>query len=152
MGKWGKNMQSILLAAGILSADTIIKKCREEKKDEKEYLNGNVRIMTYHNYGAFLNSGEKKPVIIKWISIVLTLVLSIFFVLTFTRFGKKQLRTGLAFLLGGAYSNTYDRIQKGFVTDYLTFPKMPGKIRNIVFNISDFCILVGCGLILIKQK
>ena len=58
----------------------------------------------------------------------------------------------MVFLLGGAYSNTYDRVKKGFVTDYLNFPKMPGKIKNIVFNISDFCIMVGCGLILLKQK
>lgn len=151
MGKKGKIMQSILLAAGILSADTIIKRRREEKKDEKEYLNGNVHIMTYHNYGAFLNSGEKRPLIIKLISLGLTLVLTVFFVLTFTRFGNRHLRMGLAFLLGGAYSNTYDRIKKGFVTDYLNFPKLPGKIRDIVFNISDFCILIGCGLIVIKQ-
>ena len=27
-----------------------------------------------------------------------------------------------------------------------------GKVKNIVFNISDFAILIGCGLILIKQK
>ncbi len=145
-------MQSILLAAGLLSADTIIKRRREENKDEKWYLNGDVHVMTYHNYGAFLNSGEKKPFVIKLISLVLTLTLTALYVLTFTRFGKPQLRTGLAFLLGGAYSNTYDRIKKGFVTDYLNFPGLPGKVKNIVFNISDFAILIGCGLILIKQK
>lgn len=145
-------MQSILLSAGILCADTVIKRIREEKNDRRDYLNGNVHIMTYHNYGAFLNSGEKMPFLVKWISIMLTLVMTVLFVLTFTQYGDRQLRTGLSFLLGGAYSNTYDRVKKGFVTDYLNFPKMPGNIKNIVFNISDFCIMVGCGLILIKQK
>ena len=145
-------MHSILLTTTILGGETIIKKYRENNREEKDYLNGNVHIMTYHNYGAFLNSGEKKPFWVKWISILLTLFMTALFVLSFTKFGNKELRTGLAFLLGGAYSNTYDRIKKGFVTDYLNFPKLPGKIRNIVFNISDFCILVGCGLIMIKQK
>lgn len=145
-------MHSILLTTAIFGGETIIKKYRENNREEKDYLNGNVHIMTYHNYGAFLNSGEKKPFWVKWISILLTLFMTALFVLSFTKFGNKELRTGLAFLLGGAYSNTYDRIKKGFVTDYLNFPKLPGKIRNIVFNISDFCILVGCGLIMIKQK
>ncbi len=145
-------MQSILLAASILCADTVIKKRREKNREPKAYLDGNVHIMTYHNYGAFLNSGEKNPFVVKLISVILTLAMTAMFVLTFTKYGSKQLRTGLALLLGGAYSNTYDRVKKGFVTDYLNFPKMPGKIRNIVFNISDFCIIAGCGLILIKQK
>lgn len=145
-------MQSILLAASILCADTVIKKKREKNKEPEAYLDGNVHIMTYHNYGAFLNSGEKNPFVVKLISVILTLAMTALFVMTFTKYGSKQLRTGLALLLGGAYSNTYDRVKKGFVTDYLNFPKMPGKIRNIVFNFSDFCIIAGCGLILIKQK
>ena len=145
-------MQSILLTAAILGGDTIIKRKREENTKQAEYLNGNVSLMTYHNYGAFLNSGEKRPFLVKLVSILLTLFMTSLFILTFTRYGNKELRMGLAFLLGGAYSNTYDRIKKGFVTDYLNFPQMPGKIRNIVFNISDFCIMIGCCLILIKQK
>ena len=145
-------MQSILLAAARLGSDTIIKKKREANTEKVEYLNGNVSIMTYHNYGAFLNSGEKRPFLVKLVSVLLTLFMTALFVLTFTKYGNEELRMGLAFLLGGAYSNTYDRIKKGFVTDYLNFPKLPGKIRNVVFNISDFCIVIGCCLILIKQK
>ena len=145
-------MQSIVLAASVLCADTVIKRKREENKTPQTYLDGQVHIMTYHNYGAFLNSGERNPFAVKLISVILTLAMTAMFILTFTRFGSKQLRTGLALLLGGAYSNTYDRVKKGFVTDYLNFPRLPGRIRNIVFNISDFCILAGCGLILIKQK
>lgn len=145
-------MQSILLAASILCADTVIKKHREQNKEPQAYLDGNVHIMTYHNYGAFLNSGEKNPFLVKLISVILTLAMTALFIVSFTKYGSSQLRTGLAFLLGGAYSNTYDRVKKGFVTDYLNFPKLPGKIKNIVFNISDFCIMVGCVLILINQK
>lgn len=145
-------MQSLLLAIVILCKETILKRHREENPDAKEYLGGNVQVITYHNYGAFLNLGEKNPFIVKAVSVIFTFMISVLFILTFTRFGNKELRTGLAFLLGGAYSNTYDRVKKGYVTDYLIFPKLPGKIRNVVFNISDFCILIGCCLILIKQK
>ena len=144
-------MQSILLAAGILCGETILKRKREEKKDKRTYLNEDIKILTYHNYGAFLNAGDKKPFFVKLISIMLTLGMTAVFVLSFTKFGSAQLRCGLAFLLGGAYSNTYDRIKRGYVVDYLNFPKLPGKIKNIVFNISDFCIIIGACLILIKQ-
>lgn len=145
-------MRFILLSAGIFLLETLIKQKREENTENKEYLSGNVQITTYHNYGAFLNGGDKKPFVVKMMSILLTIGLTALFIFTFTRYGKKQLRVGLAFLLGGAYSNTYDRLKRGYVVDYLNFPKMLGRIKNIVFNISDFCIMIGACLIVIKQK
>ena len=145
-------MRFILLSAGIFVLETFIKQKREENTQDKEYLNGKTVITTYHNYGAFLNGGDKRPVLVKLVSVILTIVLSILFAFTFTKYGKKELRTGLAFLLGGAYSNTYDRVKRGYVVDYLNFPKLPGKVKHIVFNISDFCIIIGACLIVIKQK
>ena len=145
-------MHYILLSAGIFVLETFIKQKREENTQDKEYLNGKTVITTYHNYGAFLNRGDKRPILIKLVSVILTIVLSILFAFTFTKYGKRELRTGLAFLLGGAYSNTYDRVKRGYVVDYLSFPKLPGKIKYIVFNISDFCIMIGACLIVIKQK
>lgn len=145
-------MRFILLSAGIFVLETFIKQKREENTQDKEYLNGKTVITTYHNYGAFLNGGDKRPVLVKLVSVILTIVLSILFAFTFTKYGKKELRTGLSFLLGGAYSNTYDRVKRGYVVDYLNFPKLPGKVKHIVFNISDFCIMIGACLIVIKQK
>ena len=145
-------MHSIVISAGALALDTVIKKKREKNKQIKEYLDGNIRIMTYHNYGAFLNCGDKKPFVVKVISVLLVFILTFVYVMTFTKFGSKQLRMGLALVLGGAYSNTYDRVKRGYVVDYLNFPKIPFKIRNIVFNISDFFIIIGACLIVIKQK
>jgi signal peptidase II len=145
-------MRFILLSAGIFVLETFIKQKREENTQDKEYLNGKTVITTYHNYGAFLNGGDKRPVLVKLVSVILTIVLSILFAFTFTKYGKKELRTGLSFLLGGAYSNTYDRVKRGYVVDYLNFPKLPGRVKHIVFNISDFCIIIGACLIVIKQK
>lgn len=145
-------MRYILLSVGIFLFETFIKQKREENTQNKDYLNGAVAVTTYHNYGAFLNSGDKKPILIKITSVILTLGLTFWFVLTFTQCGRAELRSGLAFLLGGAYSNTYDRIKRGYVVDYLNFPKLPGGVKRIVFNVSDFCILLGACLIVIKQK
>ena len=152
MEKWRKNMQFFFITAWISVLDNWIKEKREQNHEKKDYLNGWIRILTYHNYGAFLNSGDKKPVLVKMISLILSIGLTILFLLTFTRYGKRELQTGLAILLGGAWSNTYDRLKRGYVVDYLNFPKLPGKFRTVVYNISDFCILIGACLIIIKQK
>lgn len=145
-------MQFFLITAWFALLDNWIKEKREQNRDKKEYLNGAVRITTYHNYGAFLNSGDKKPFLVKLVSILLSLGLTVLFLLSFTQYGKKELQLGLAFLLGGAYSNTYDRLKRGYVVDYLSFPRLPGKLKTVVYNISDFCILLGACLIIIKQK
>ena len=145
-------MQFFLITAGICVLDNWIKEKREQNQQKKEYLNGNVQVTTYHNYGAFLNSGDKKPFLVKMVSVLLSLGLTMLFLLSFTRYGKKELQLGLAFLLGGAYSNTYDRLKRGYVVDYLNFPKLPGKLKTVVYNLSDFSIVLGACLIIIKQK
>ena len=52
----------------------------------------------------------------------------------------------LALLLGGSFSNTYDRLRRKYVVDYLSFPVKWKWFRDIVFNISDFCIIIGALL------
>ena len=73
----------------------------------------------------------------------------ILFALTFSCKGSKTLKAGLALLLGGAYSNTYDRLVRKYVVDYVSFPVKNEKIRNVVFNISDFCIMIGALLMVL---
>ena len=60
---------------------------------------------------------------------------------------KKSLTLAIAFglILGGAASNLYDRIFLGFVVDYLDFRIWP------VFNLSDTCICIGVGLIILES-
>ena len=48
-------------------------------------------------------------------------------------------------MLGGAFSNTYDRLTKKYVVDYLELPKVP-LLNKIIFNLSDFCIALGALL------
>ena len=53
-----------------------------------------------------------------------------------------MLKWGLTLLLGGAYSNTYDRLARKYVVDYVSF-NGPFRLRNVMFNIGDFCIMIG---------
>ena len=56
---------------------------------------------------------------------------------------------GLAFVLGGAVGNMYDRIVHGMVTDFLEF--FLGEYRFAAFNVADSAITVGAGLLLLDM-
>ena len=50
-----------------------------------------------------------------------------------------------ALIIGGALSNLYDRIVRGFVVDYVDLGWWP------VFNLSDSVICIGCGILIIRS-
>ena len=54
-----------------------------------------------------------------------------------------QLRLGLAVMLGGVMGNLYDRLQTGYVVDFIDFRFWP------VFNIADIGIVVGVFMLAI---
>ena len=95
-----------------------------------------------------LNFGEKKQKLVAFISLILTLFLTLAAVL-FGEKGTKLLKVGLAMVLGGAYSNTYDRLFRTYVVDYVSFGVKNQRFRRIIFNLSDFCIMIGAILVVI---
>ncbi|MCI8772394.1 MAG: signal peptidase II [Lachnospiraceae bacterium] len=141
-----------LIAAGIFFLDMGIKNLIEKKVPEgetKEIGRGCLLLRKHHNKGAFLNMGEKKSGFVAILSIALTLAMTVLFLVTFSFRGSRLLKSGLALLLGGAYSNTYDRMRRHYVVDYVSFPVKNKAIRSIVFNISDFCIMIGALLMVL---
>lgn len=143
-----------ILAAGIFVLDLLLKNRIESKLEEGEIrllCDGRLLLKRYHNKGAFLDLGEKKQGMIAGLSLFLTLFMTVVFLATFTFRGSAALKVGLGFLLGGAYSNTYDRLVRKYVVDYVSFPVKNPRISRIVFNISDFCILIGALLITVAH-
>ena len=145
-------MINLLLPAIIAGGDYKIKQNREENTEEYEYFDGNIRIVTYHNRGALLNMGQKKPFVVLMLSLIFTAIIGIIFVVSLTFKGRGMLKAGLGLLLGGAFSNSYDRLKKGYVVDYINFPHAPGKIRQVIFNISDFAIIIGALISLFNEN
>ena len=136
-----------LVTAGIFAADQLFK--YQAKKGRLPGMGAHseyVRFSYTPNKGAMLNLGEKHPALIRWISVVLTLAATVVFLLTLGTAGKGLLKSGLSLLLGGAYSNTYDRLKDQYVTDYLSFRKGPKRLQRIVYNIGDFAIMIGALL------
>lgn len=118
----------------------------------KKVLHDTVILTKYHNRGAALNIGEKKPQFIKGISLVLTAVAAVLFLGSLGMAGRGMLKTGLSLLLGGAFSNTYDRLKRGYVVDYFRFNVPVKRIRHLIFNVSDFCIMIGALLTVLDEQ
>lgn len=141
-----------ILAAGIFLLDLLIKNYIEthlEVGQEKSVCRGKLLIRRYHNRGAFLDAGEKRQKAVALLSLLLTLFMTVVFLSTFSLRGNSTLRAGLALLLGGEYSNTYDRLTRNYVVDYVSFPVKNKRVRRVVFNISDFCIMIGALLMVL---
>lgn len=141
-----QSMIYAIIAVLIFLLDLGIKNWVEKEGTEGEERaigGGHLLLRKYHNKGAFLNAGEKKRKLVAFLSVVLTLAMTVVFLVTFSFRGSRLLKTGLALLLGGAYSNSYDRLYRHYVVDYVSFPVKNKAIRRIVFNISDFCIMIG---------
>lgn len=139
-------MRYALISVGVFLTDLFIKNGIEKQKTEgetEELMGGRLLLHKYHNKGAVLDLGEKKSGLICLFSLLLTIAMTAVFLCTFSMKGSRLLKSGLALLLGGAYSNTYDRLTRHYVVDYVSFPVKNEKLRRVVFNISDFCIMIG---------
>ena len=144
-----KNAAYLMIIPAVFGTDIMLKKKSEEKKlpIEKE---GNDPIIwrNYHNTGAMLNFGAGKS-FVKVLSFVFTAAVTVYFIITLGHKGKSLLKAGLALVLGGAYSNMYDRMRKDYVVDYISFRCRWKRFSNIVFNIGDFAIMAGALLAVI---
>lgn len=135
------------LAALVFAADLLIKN-RIEKDEGLPHtaLGGKILLQRYHNRGAALNFLEKRPRLVTSLSVLLTLLSLLLLVLSLGRRGNRFLQLSLALLLGGAFSNTYDRLKRKYVVDYVSFRVRWKRLAGVVFNLSDFCIIVGAML------
>ncbi len=132
--------------------DLLIKKWANntlENGNDIEALDGNVRFNLLYNKGAamgFLGSKKKalNAVTVAAVLMVIALIPDVI------KKGTIIDKIGITIAAAGALNNSYERIAKGKVTDYISFPKFPiDKIKKIVFNISDFLIMIGAVMLLI---
>lgn len=136
----------MIVMAAVFAGELWIKNHIEKALTENEtrqVWNGRILIRRHHNRGAVLNMGHTRRKLIAVISVIMTVAATIVFVLSLGQKGNNTLRMGLALLLGGAFSNTYDRLKRKYVVDYFSFGVKWKGLRSIIFNLSDFCIMIG---------
>ncbi|UOO37653.1 signal peptidase II [Oscillospiraceae bacterium CM] len=78
----------------------------------------------------------------RWVLVAVSAAVIILIVIIMLRYGQKMSlvgRLGLAFVLGGAFSNLIDRVALGYVADFFEFE----FVRFAIFNVADIFITVG---------
>lgn len=136
-------MICLFFALFVFGSDLFIKK-QIEALDDAVFpirLEDGCVLEKHHNHGFMLNRFDKHP---KLVSIICCLTFFPVFVwmlhLCFKKTGSLE-KFGAACIAGGAASNLWDRIYRGYVVDYLRLPIK--KIRNVIFNLADFSIFLG---------
>jgi len=142
------------LAVAVFTTEYFIKRWIEKNKsfESKDSILGDrVIIRKHHNKGTAGQFLEKYQGLISVLAFIFTIIMALVFAFTLTKHGNNGLKTGLALLLGGAFSNTYDRLKRKYVVDYISL-KVKGKLGTLVFNIADFCIMIGALMVCVFQK
>lgn len=145
----------VSLIVGLFMGDNYLKERMERQLppgENQEIWDGRLLLRKHHNPGVMLGMGRKQGRLVTILSLILTMFAVLIFVCSLSIYGSNLLRMGLSLLLGGAFSNTYDRLKQQYVTDYVSFNVKWKPLRRLVFNVSDFCITLGAMLSVLGLK
>lgn len=136
----------IQLTMAIFQLDWAVKEKVEyqmKKQEKREFLHGKVILQKLHNDG--LAGGKHKEYLSKvtCLSACLVFAMLIGFFRLLSKSGHIVKKLGYSFLIGGSLSNLYDRCKKKYVVDYVSFRTPWKRLNHLVFNISDFFIMIG---------
>ena len=151
-------LQYIIMAASVIAGDGILKKRAEKELTDnksKHILGGHIRIHLLHNPGAALGVWKEHPSYLLVLNSLMLGSVCGFFAHLFTKKGNVVAKTGLALAIGGGVSNLWDRIRRGYVTDYFSIHlgERFARLEKVVFNVSDVCIILGLlGSLFVKKE
>lgn len=112
----------------------------------KEIIKNKFYFANVKNTGAAYGLLNKNPILLKLISIFSIILVSLHFIDIFKEDKSKNIRFALAFILGGAFSNVFDRFKRKSVTDYFYI-----KVKKApIFNIADIFIFFGSLMLVFK--
>ena len=134
-----KNKDAFILAAAVALSDSAVK--------------GFIKDPPVKNFGFAGNKMDRHPKTVAYVSAVLTGVMAAALAVA-----PERMKGAMALILGGALSNSADRLIRGYVVDYIpmclnplhrdvtqTDKEVPIKKRYYC-NISDIAIFLGSGI------
>ncbi len=144
----------LFIVAVIFVLDNRIKNHIEKNYKEnqtKKICSDKIMIQRFHNTGAFLSSFKNAQKAVAAVSGFFTVFLGGLWTYMITTREGLLSKTGISFMLGGALSNTYDRIKKKYVVDYFSFVKKKKGRRRVIYNLSDWFIFIGSFLVVTAE-
>lgn len=122
-----QNKDAYMLAGAVALADSAVK--------------GFIKEPPVKNYGFTGNKFDKYPKAVAYVSAALTGAVAVAMA-----FVPEKLKLPMALILGGALSNSADRLVRGYVVDYIPMASIgSSKGKKYYGNISDLAIFIGAG-------
>lgn len=150
-------MKYLMMALGVFGADLGLKEHTNRSRlqgETEEVFGGKILLRNYHNPGSAFGFLKNQPKLNKGLSVFVLSGVTWNFLHSLFKRGGALRSLGLGLIVGGGANNCLERIQKGYVTDYLSFSSKNKKLERMVFNLSDFSIFVGmllCGAAYLKS-
>lgn len=119
-------------------------------QDQRMSAGGKIILKKYYNYGTAGSFFRAYPKAVRFVHASALAAVSAVFLYVLPRRNAAAVKLGLSCLIGGGFSNLYDRIQKGYVVDYVSFGFGPKRFRKLVFNLADFFVFAGIFLCLVS--
>lgn len=142
------------IAGGLAALDLGIKSVVENQEDdtfprELPSFRGMVKLHKNHNAGFPFGFMKERPELVRTIPLAVISALAGALCALLQDKGKIVQKTGLAVIIGGALSNLYDRVIRGYVVDYFSVEWSP--LKKVVFNLGDMCVFLGSAVIVAEQ-
>lgn len=140
----------ICITACLTMIDITLKSCIEgymTRKEERTACKGKLILRKVYNRGFCMNLLDDEPETVKYASAFVTVILTIFQLLTLLRKRQYVKKAGLSLMTAGAWSNTFDRWVRGYVIDYIGFQTKWEKVTKLTWNLGD--LFIGAGGILV---
>ena len=132
----------ILISAGVFALCAALRR-RLSGSAPRFLFRDKIQLDPMYNRGAAFGLKLKGPVL----NVLSAAALGMLALLAAARGLLARLGAGLA--LGGGLSNLYERLRGRGVLDYLRFPRLPGRVKRLVFNAADLAIFAGLLLMLL---
>lgn len=139
------------VSLAVFLGDGLLKRIAEQRLADGRTLRlagGHIHIRLFHNPGVALGALKKHPRAVLFINGGLLCAVAGAFAALIRHPKSAAAKLGLALMLGGGGSNFWDRLRRGYVTDYVSFDfgKRFARLSRIVFNCSDFGVFLGAAL------
>jgi signal peptidase II len=102
-----------------------------------------------HNYGISLGLAQAQNDTHRWLLVALTATIAVGVAAWIRKEEQRGDRLALAMILGGALGNIVDRVQFGYVVDFLDL-HFGGWRPFYVFNVGDAAISIGVVILLLR--
>lgn len=153
-GKAGDYMIYGWIIGGLAALDLGVKSVVENQEDDtfpRELPNsrGWLKLHKNHNSGFPFGFLKEKPELVKGIPLMVASALAGALAALAPYKGRTLEKAGIAIVIGGALSNLYDRVVRGYVVDYFSIEWK--CLKKVVFNLGDMFVFLGSAVFILAQ-